>query len=234
MLTQVDYLKLDGCNNHPPDDYAHGYPKMGHVSLPPAPPPRASSHFPAPVGIVSFVPLTPRARDRRSKSWTHALRRRRTPTTIIKTRARVEKSLHTSCIEKKSKTQKQNKKSGIGCVPSAQIRTETRGTSRSRSTRQLETGQVPLTDHTRTYRRTMFAQPPKPQALQNSSRDIVYSCSWPAYLGSNESTKPFGAMVAAGCNLWRNWHDIQGNWRSVSAIIDHWGDYGPVLQVGAH
>ena len=46
-------------------------------------------------------------------------------------------------------------------------------------------------------------------ALQSSGRDIVYSCSWPAYLGSNETEKPFAAMIAAGCNLWRNWHDIQ-------------------------
>ena len=56
-------------------------------------------------------------------------------------------------------------------------------------------------------------------ALQNSGRDIVYSCSWPAYMGSNESSKPFDAMIAGGCNLWRNWHDIQGNWGSVSSII---------------
>ena len=28
-------------------------------------------------------------------------------------------------------------------------------------------------------------------ALANSGRDIVYSCSWPAYTGSDESTKPF-------------------------------------------
>eukprot|EP00729_Bicosta_minor_P022020 gene22020-33529_t len=56
-------------------------------------------------------------------------------------------------------------------------------------------------------------------ALQGSGRDIVYSCSWPAYLGSDEDTKPFKAMVAAGCNLWRNWHDIQGNWAS-----GHWHD----------
>ena len=60
-------------------------------------------------------------------------------------------------------------------------------------------------------------------AMQASGRDMVYSCSWPAYLGSNETAKPFDAMIAAGCNLWRNWHDIQGNWGSVSSIIDHWG-----------
>jgi|EP01047_Picozoa_sp_COSAG01_P023263 hypothetical protein len=70
-------------------------------------------------------------------------------------------------------------------------------------------------------------------ALQASGRDIVYSCSWPAYMGSNESTKPFEDMIKGGCNLWRNWHDIQGNWGSVSSIIDHWGDYGEILQATA-
>ncbi|EGD81210.1 hypothetical protein PTSG_13159 [Salpingoeca rosetta] len=66
-------------------------------------------------------------------------------------------------------------------------------------------------------------------ALQISGRDIVYSCSWPAYLGSNETTKPYNTMIGIGCNLWRNWHDIQCNWKSLSSIIDHWGDYGQVL-----
>ena len=41
------------------------------------------------------------------------------------------------------------------------------------------------------------------KAMQASGRDMVYSCSWPAYMGSNESTKPFDAMIAGGCNLWR-------------------------------
>ena len=45
-------------------------------------------------------------------------------------------------------------------------------------------------------------------ALQASGREIVYSCSWPAYCGSNETSKPFQAMIDGGCNLWRNWHDI--------------------------
>jgi hypothetical protein len=42
-------------------------------------------------------------------------------------------------------------------------------------------------------------------ALEQSGRNITYSCSWPAYLGDDENTKPFGEMVEAGCNLWRNW-----------------------------
>lgn len=66
-------------------------------------------------------------------------------------------------------------------------------------------------------------------ALQGSGRDIVYSCSWPAYLGGNESAKPFAAMVAAGCNLWRNWEDIDCGWSSLVQIIGHWGEWGREL-----
>ncbi len=42
-------------------------------------------------------------------------------------------------------------------------------------------------------------------ALESTGRDIMYSCSWPAYIGDNETQKPFGAFVMDGCNLWRNW-----------------------------
>ena len=42
-------------------------------------------------------------------------------------------------------------------------------------------------------------------ALESVGRDIVYSCSWPAYIGSNESQKPFATFIMDGCNLWRNW-----------------------------
>jgi hypothetical protein len=66
-------------------------------------------------------------------------------------------------------------------------------------------------------------------ALEATGRDIVYSCSWPAYIGDNESEKPFNTFVMDGCNLWRNWDDIQCDWGSLSSIIDHWGDWGSVL-----
>ena len=56
-------------------------------------------------------------------------------------------------------------------------------------------------------------------ALEGSGRDVVYSCSWPAYLAANESDKPFGEFVMDGCNLWRNWDDIQCTWESLSSII---------------
>jgi len=70
-------------------------------------------------------------------------------------------------------------------------------------------------------------------ALQATGRDIVYSCSWPAYLGNNETSKPFLDMIDAGCNLWRNWDDIECSWGSLSSIIDHWGDYALPLQATA-
>ena len=66
-------------------------------------------------------------------------------------------------------------------------------------------------------------------ALEASGRDIVYSCSWPAYIGSNESVKPFSTFIMDGCNLWRNWDDIQCDSGSLSSIIDYWGDWGAVL-----
>ena len=66
-------------------------------------------------------------------------------------------------------------------------------------------------------------------ALEASGRDIVYSCSWPAYIGNNESEKPFSTFINDGCNLWRNWRDIQCEWDSLDGIINHWGDYGSVL-----
>lgn len=70
-------------------------------------------------------------------------------------------------------------------------------------------------------------------ALQSTSRNITYSCSWPAYLGTDETKKPFKIMIDAGCNLWRNWDDIDNNWESLVSIMDHFGDYSLVLQGAA-
>eukprot|EP00456_Euglypha_rotunda_P009189 TRINITY_DN11977_c0_g1_i26.p1 TRINITY_DN11977_c0_g1~~TRINITY_DN11977_c0_g1_i26.p1 ORF type:complete len:424 (-),score=57.84 TRINITY_DN11977_c0_g1_i26:99-1370(-) len=70
------------------------------------------------------------------------------------------------------------------------------------------------------------------QSLIDSGRDIVYSCSWPAYLGTDETSKTdcYNTMIQIGCNLWRNWDDIQCSWSSLQSIIDHYGDYGDYLQ----
>ena len=40
-------------------------------------------------------------------------------------------------------------------------------------------------------------------------------------------------MIAAGCNGWRNWADIQCSWDSLSGIIEHWGEYSRVMQAVA-
>ena len=63
----------------------------------------------------------------------------------------------------------------------------------------------------------------------NSGRDIVLSCSWPAYIGDDERTKPFATFVDDLCHTWRNWDDIQCSWGSLVSIIEHWGIYGEFL-----
>ena len=68
------------------------------------------------------------------------------------------------------------------------------------------------------------------KALANVSRAIEYSCSWPAYIGYNESMEIMPTLIEIGCNGWRNYADIQCNWGSLSAIIDHWGQHGRALQ----
>jgi len=69
------------------------------------------------------------------------------------------------------------------------------------------------------------------RALSSSGRDITYSCSWPAYLGDDETKKDavYREAVNIGCNLWRNYADIQCHWESLSDIIEHWGEYGAYL-----
>ncbi len=57
------------------------------------------------------------------------------------------------------------------------------------------------------------------QALEASGRPIVYSCSWPAYLGANESQHDFQTYIDIGCNLWRNFEDIECSWTSLSRVI---------------
>jgi Alpha galactosidase A/Alpha galactosidase C-terminal beta sandwich domain len=63
------------------------------------------------------------------------------------------------------------------------------------------------------------------------TRNMVLSCSWPAYIGDNETNKPFHAMYhQAGCNTWRNYKDIDNHWEQLLSIILHWGNYWQDLQ----
>lgn len=70
------------------------------------------------------------------------------------------------------------------------------------------------------------------RALNQTGKSVTYSCSWPAYLPPDETKKAavFEAMIADGCNLWRNYADIQPYWSSLSDIIEHFGTYGQFLK----
>jgi hypothetical protein len=60
-------------------------------------------------------------------------------------------------------------------------------------------------------------------ALNATGFPIAYSCSWPAYQ-EDSKMKPNYAAIAASCNLWRNWDDIDDSWSSVYSIIQWFGD----------
>ena len=60
------------------------------------------------------------------------------------------------------------------------------------------------------------------RALNATGRPILYSCSWPAYLG-HKDTVPY-KDIAQYCNLWRNYGDVQDSWQSVDNIINWFGD----------
>ncbi|XP_059059559.1 alpha-N-acetylgalactosaminidase [Achroia grisella] len=60
--------------------------------------------------------------------------------------------------------------------------------------------------------------------LNETGRQILYSCSWPAY---QEDAKilPDYAAIAEHCNLWRNWDDIEDSWASMTKIMNWFGDH---------
>ncbi|XP_078067333.1 alpha-galactosidase A [Mustelus asterias] len=55
-------------------------------------------------------------------------------------------------------------------------------------------------------------------ALNQTGRDIVYSCEWPFYLWPFK--KPNYTEIRKYCNHWRNHGDIDDSWDSVKSIID--------------
>eukprot|EP01084_Bolivina_argentea_P065694 119743_1 len=67
------------------------------------------------------------------------------------------------------------------------------------------------------------------EALNQTGRSIVYSCSWPDCIpGRGESQPPIDNTtlysVANNCNLWRNFHDIQNHqaWERLNRITNYW------------
>ncbi|XP_075981531.1 alpha-N-acetylgalactosaminidase-like [Anticarsia gemmatalis] len=59
--------------------------------------------------------------------------------------------------------------------------------------------------------------------LNETGRQILYSCSWPAYQ-EPENIHPNYESIAEHCNLWRNWDDIEDSWSSLTSIMNWFGD----------
>ncbi|XP_067832921.1 alpha-galactosidase A [Heptranchias perlo] len=55
-------------------------------------------------------------------------------------------------------------------------------------------------------------------ALNQTGRDIVYSCEWPFYLWPFQ--KPNYMEIRKYCNQWRNYGDISDSWGTLKSIID--------------
>jgi len=70
------------------------------------------------------------------------------------------------------------------------------------------------------------------QALNNTGRKIMFSCSWPAYINDNDKAKYYPYMAKI-CNIWRNWNDIENTYSSVASIANYWGDHSAVLSLVA-
>eukprot|EP00192_Tetraselmis_astigmatica_P006320 CAMPEP_0117659076 /NCGR_PEP_ID=MMETSP0804-20121206/6232_1 /TAXON_ID=1074897 /ORGANISM="Tetraselmis astigmatica, Strain CCMP880" /LENGTH=446 /DNA_ID=CAMNT_0005465695 /DNA_START=119 /DNA_END=1458 /DNA_ORIENTATION=+ len=85
-----------------------------------------------------------------------------------------------------------------------------------------------------------YLYPELGRLLNQTGRPIVYSCSWPAYYHYMSPKRqatipnykvPYKSMKDAGCNLWRNWRDIETSWESIKAIIMYWWEaHVPWLQ----
>jgi len=59
--------------------------------------------------------------------------------------------------------------------------------------------------------------------LDKTGRKIVYSCSYPAYLGGSPRTVDY-TWLGQNCHQWRNYLDIDDSWYSVIKIIEWFGD----------
>lgn len=68
--------------------------------------------------------------------------------------------------------------------------------------------------------------PQMTRALNATGRQIIYSCSWPAYV---DFDKVPWKDVAENCNLWRLYDDIEDSWSSVYSIIQYWAKHQDVL-----
>eukprot|EP00923_Selenidium_pygospionis_P042947 GHVN01074060.1.p1 GENE.GHVN01074060.1~~GHVN01074060.1.p1 ORF type:complete len:536 (+),score=89.10 GHVN01074060.1:4361-5968(+) len=68
-------------------------------------------------------------------------------------------------------------------------------------------------------------------ALRSVGRDMVFSCSWPAYQIANgdPSNFPWQKMHAMGCDMWRLYGDISNDFSSVLNIVNYMAKYQDTL-----
>ncbi|CAH8517095.1 unnamed protein product [Dicrocoelium dendriticum] len=66
--------------------------------------------------------------------------------------------------------------------------------------------------------------------INQTGRPIVYSCSYPAYIGwqANHSLVEW-ERLKKNCNLWRMLSDVQDSWDSVMSIINVYKEHGSLL-----
>uniref|UniRef100_A0A3Q3EEL6 Alpha-galactosidase n=1 Tax=Labrus bergylta TaxID=56723 RepID=A0A3Q3EEL6_9LABR len=78
----------------------------------------------------------------------------------------------------------------------------------------------------------MLGYPMMSAALNDTGRPMVYSCSWPAYLGGLPPNVNY-SLLGEICHLWRNYDDIEDSWDSVQDIIQWFSDNQDDLQPAA-
>lgn len=78
----------------------------------------------------------------------------------------------------------------------------------------------------------MQGYPLMSKALNATGRPIVYSCSWPVYIGSLPPEVNY-TLLGEICHLWRNYYDIQDSWDSVQFLMDWFFDNQDCIQPAA-
>lgn len=78
----------------------------------------------------------------------------------------------------------------------------------------------------------MLGYPLMSKALNATGRPIVYSCSWPVYIGSLPPEVNY-TLLGEICHLWRNFDDIQDSWDSVTFLANWFFAHQDYIQPAA-
>ncbi|XP_022609136.1 alpha-N-acetylgalactosaminidase-like isoform X2 [Seriola dumerili] len=78
----------------------------------------------------------------------------------------------------------------------------------------------------------MLGYPLMSKALNATGRPMVYSCSWPVYIGGLPPSVNY-SLLGEICHLWRNYDDIQDSWDSVQGIVNWFSNNQDDLQPAA-